>query len=63
MSDGISYVGCRVEADMSRCLQIRERADESLLRQWTDAWTDPVELEIRPGVTSSEAIAGIEPPL
>jgi len=46
---------------MTRCFQVMECADESLLRQWTDAWADLFDFEIKPVITSDEARARIAP--
>lgn len=55
--EGLRYVSSWVSADMTRCYQVMECEDESLLSEWTARWSDLVEFEIVPVVTSKEAAA------
>jgi len=61
--DGLRYVVSWVTQDLSRCFQIMDCEDPSLLKQWTARWDDLVEFEIFPVVTSAEALAAIAPRL
>jgi len=63
MPDGIVYVASWVDADLTRCFQVMECEDEALLAQWTANWSDIVEFEIVPVMTSAQARAAIEPQL
>jgi hypothetical protein len=63
LPDGLSYVGSWVETNYDRCWQLMETNDQRLFDLWTDAWTDLVEFEIVPVLTSDEARAAIEPQL
>jgi len=55
MPQGIDYRGSWVTADLGRCFQVMECEDPRLLEQWTSGWSDLVEFEILPVVTSAEA--------
>ena len=58
LPDGLAYVSSWVTAqDMGRCFQLMETDDPALLRTWTERWSDLVEFEIVPVVTSAEAAA------
>ena len=53
--EGLSYVSSWVTADMTRCYQIMETTDRALLDQWIAIWSDLVEFEVYPVITSKEA--------
>ena len=54
LPDGVSYCSSWIDAAGHRCFQIMEAPDEESLRPWLAAWTDLVEFEIVPVITSSE---------
>ena len=54
---GLHYVSSWVTRDLKRCFQVMECEDEALLRDWIANWTDLVEFEVIPVVTSAEAAA------
>ena len=53
--DGLRYVASWVTADLRQCFQVMECEDPRLLEEWTSRWSDLVEFEILPVVTSAEA--------
>ena len=53
--EGLKYVSSWVTDDLARCYQVMECEDRSLLDQWMAAWSDIVEFEVIPVVTSAEA--------
>ena len=53
--DGLRYVASWVTADLRQCFQVMECEDPRLLEEWTSRWSDLVEFEILPVVTSTEA--------
>jgi len=58
LPDGLAYLDSWVTADgMDGCFQLMETADPALLAAWTQRWSDLVEFEIVPVVTSAEASA------
>ena len=61
--DALRYVSSWVTQDFHRCYQIMECDDPSLLAQWTARWSDLVEFEIHPVMTSADAVAAITPRL
>ena len=55
---GLRYLESWVEQDgLSRCFQLMETADASLFDEWIASWSDLVEFEVVPVVTSQEAAA------
>lgn len=61
--DGLRYIASWVTLDMTRCYQVMECDDASLLTRWTDQWKDIVDFEVLPVMTSAEAVAAIAPRL
>ncbi|GIH02759.1 hypothetical protein Rhe02_08260 [Rhizocola hellebori] len=57
MPDGLRYVDSWVEASLSRCFQLMECDDLSLLMTWIGRWDDLIDFEVVPVVTSGEASA------
>ena len=57
MPDGLRYVDSWVGANLSRCFQLMECDDLSLLMAWISQWSDLIDFEVVPVVTSSEASA------
>ncbi len=57
--DGLSYVSSWVTPDMTRCYQLMETPDRALLEQWMANWSDLVEFEVHPVISSKEASARI----
>ena len=53
--DGLAYINSWVTPDLTRCYQVMECADRSLLEQWLAAWADLVDFEVIPVITSAEA--------
>lgn len=60
--DGLTYVSSYVTEDLKRCYQLME-GDRALLDQWIANWSDIVEFEVYPVVTSKEAAERIRPRL
>lgn len=54
MPDGLSFVGSWTTADLSRCFQLMETEDVTLLQRWVAGWSDLVAFEIVPVVTGKE---------
>ena len=53
--DGVSYVSSWVDTGMERCYQVMEAADSGLINEWVANWSDIVDFEIVPVITSKEA--------
>jgi len=61
--DGLRYVDSWVTRDLTRCFQVMECSDPALLDRWIANWTDLVEFEVTPVVTSREAREAVGPRL
>ncbi len=58
LPDGLAYLSSWVSAEgMDRCFQLMETDDPALFGAWTQRWSDLVEFEVVPVVTSAEAAA------
>lgn len=55
--DGLTYVASWVTTDLTRCYQVMECRDPALLEIWMTNWSDLVDFEIIPVITSAEAAA------
>jgi Protein of unknown function (DUF3303) len=56
MPEGLVYVDSWIdESDRSRCFQLMETDDPALFDQWTSNWSDLMECEIVPVISSAEA--------
>lgn len=61
--DGLDYVASWVDDELQICFQLMETADRALLDQWIANWSDLVDFEIVPVITSAEAAERIGPRL
>jgi hypothetical protein len=57
--DGLAYVDSWVTEDLRRCYQIMECDNPQLLQQWIRAWDDLIEFEVRPIISSAEAVTRV----
>ena len=55
--DGLRYVSSVVADDGGRCFQIMECDDRGLLDEWMAAWSDLVDFEVVPVISSADAAA------
>ena len=53
--DGLHYVSSWVTDDCCRCYQLMETEDPELLKQWMANWSDIVDFEVFPVITSEQA--------
>ena len=61
--DGLMYVSSWVDHKFERCYQLMETDDRALLDQWMAHWSDLVDFEVYPVMTSQEAAGQIAPRL
>ena len=60
--EGLQYVSSWVSTDLRHCYQVMECAERALLDEWIAAWSDLVEFEVIPVLTSAEAAAQVLAP-
>ena len=56
---GLEYLGSWVTDDLTRCYQVMECADRSLLEEWMKAWDDLVRFEVIEVMSSADAVAAV----
>ena len=53
--EGLRYVSSWVDEEFGRCFQLMETDDLKLIEEWIANWSDLVEFEIYPVISSDEA--------
>ena len=53
--DGLQYVSSWVDEKIERCFQLLETADRNFIDEWIANWSDIVEFEVYPVISSQEA--------
>jgi Domain of unknown function (DUF3303) len=53
--EGLQYVSSWVDEELERCFQLMETDDRKLLDEWIANWSDIIEFEIYPVISSKEA--------
>ena len=61
--DGLTYVASWVDEPMAVCYQVMDTDDRTLLDAWIARWSDLVDFEVIPVLTSAEAAARVAPRL
>jgi hypothetical protein len=57
---GLSYLESWIdERGLDRCFQLMETEDPSLFEEWTASWSDLVEFEIVPVISSADAASRV----
>ena len=57
--DGLVYRASWVDEKLERCYQVMETDDRALLDEWMANWSDVVDFEVHPVITSQEAAARV----
>jgi hypothetical protein len=60
---GLEYVASWVDERLERCFQLMQATDRGPLEEWIGRWSDLVDFEVFPVVSSAEAAARIAPRL
>jgi hypothetical protein len=61
--EGLQYLSSWVDEKLERCFQLMETADRKLLDEWISNWSDIVEFEVYPVISSQEAAERVSPRL
>ena len=61
--EGLEYISSWVDDKLERCFQIMEAAERDLLDRWIENWSDIVDFEVFPVLSSKEATERIAPRL
>ncbi len=59
--EGVVFVSSWVDRAFARCYQLMETANPKLLDEWVSHWSDIVDFEVFPVMTTEEAVEKIEP--
>ena len=60
---GLTYVSSWVDTSFHRCYQLMAADDPQSLHDWMARWSDIVDFEVHPVITSAEAAERIAPRL
>ena len=60
---GVRYISSWVTTDFERCFQVMDCDSRLLLEEWMAHWSDLVQFEVIPVLTSEKASAAIAPHL
>ena len=52
--EGLTYLASWVTSDLTRCYQVMDCSDPALLDAWMAGWSDLVDFEVIPVITSAE---------
>ena len=63
MPDGLSYLSSWVDEKLERCYQVMETHDRRLFEEWMANWTDLMDFEVVPVITSAQARERVAPGL
>ena len=61
--EGLTYLSSWVDDRMQRCFQLMATDDRGLIDRWISKWSDIVDFEVFPVMTSQEAVEKIAPRL
>ena len=61
--EGLVYVSSWIDDKLERCYQLMETHERALLDEWMLRWSDLIEFEVYPDVTSQEAVQRVAPRL
>ena len=59
--EGLTYVSSWIDEKMCICYQVMETKNRRLLDEWIANWSDIVDFEVVPVITSKEAAEKISP--
>ena len=57
MPDGLEYVSSWITEDLARCYQVMRCADRALLERWIASWSDLMDFEVFPVLSSPDVQA------
>lgn len=61
--DGLQYLSSWVDEKLECCFQLMETEERTLLEEWLANWSDLVEFEVYPVMSSKDAAEKISPRL
>ncbi len=61
--EGLTYVSSWVDDKLERCYELMETEDRAVLDKWIANWSDIIDFEVHPVISSKEAAERIGPKL
>ncbi|MFX0203704.1 MAG: DUF3303 domain-containing protein [Candidatus Hodarchaeota archaeon] len=61
--EGLKYISSWVDDKMQQCFQLMETDDRRLIDEWISNWSDIIDFEVFPVISSKEAVEKIAPQL
>jgi uncharacterized protein DUF3303 len=61
--EGLLYISSWIDESLTGCYQLMETSDRSLIDKWIAKWSDLIDFEVHPVISSAEAAQGIAPRL
>jgi len=61
--EGLLYLSSWVDDKFERCFQLMEATERELLDEWMANWSDLVDFEVYPVISSADAAQRVEPRL
>jgi len=61
--EGLKYLSSWVDDKMQQCFQLMETDDRRLIDEWISNWSDIIDFEVFPVISSKEAVEKIAPQL
>ncbi len=61
--EGLKYISSWVDEKMQQCFQLMETDDRRLIDEWISNWSDLIDFEVFPVISSKEAVEKIAPQL
>ena len=59
--EGLIYISSWVDTGLTCCYQVMETENRALLDEWIARWSDIVDFEVHPVITSAEAAERVAP--
>jgi hypothetical protein len=59
--EGLRYVSSWVDENLERCFQLMDAQNRNQLDEWLANWSDIVDFEVYPVISSEEAVARVSP--
>ena len=60
---GLEYVSSWVDTKLERCYQVMETSDPELMAEWIAHWSDIVDIDVIPVMSSADAVQAMRPKL
>ena len=54
--DGLLYISSWIDENLTRCYQLMETNDRALIDKWIAKWSDLIDFEVHPVISSAEVI-------